>query len=333
MAGLQAPADRIDPIPANPSLLTAARDRTRDGFGVGDAWLRNGVKWNSASCQRSYGWQDCVPSPPDKQHGGLAGLVAADVFTIYSPIECDWANMASEGSLDDAVRQLDTAHAAYVISRALWFGEGLPAVSTDSTGDFGPVTVDPTLRSAAVDLSLETGAQPIEEAVAVLIAAWQECTGGNGGGVLHAPAVVVPYLFGGGTGGGKFVERQGDKLVIASLGLSVSPGPGYPDGSSPQGPSGNGPAIGGGNYQGNANNEVWLYITGPVEYAKTDPQLIQSHGMSGATYEGGASIGADPASYARMNRYEAIAESIACVRFDPCCTLAQLAQNPVGPMS
>lgn len=331
MAGLQAPADRIAPVAPSPSLLTAARDRTKDGFGIGDAWSRTGVKWNSGACTRSLARKDAC-NEGDMAHGALAGLVAVDNLFVVTPIECDWTTMASEDSLRGLVEELNDAHSAYVMSRALWMGEGLAAVTTDTTGDYSNVTVNPTLRSAAVDLSLETGAQPIEEAVPALIAAWRECTGGNGMPTLHVPEIAVPYLFGGGSGGGKFLERQGDALVVPSVGARLSPGPGYPDGPSTAGATGYGPATGGGNYAGNANNELWVYITGPVEYARTDPFLVTSQNMP--TSAGGPQAQTvDPADYMRQNRYESIAQSQALVRFDPCCVLAQLVQNPVGPVS
>lgn len=317
----------VGPIPVQPpvpSILTTARDRSADGFGasapipggVADAlpegvetttaaW-RSGIVWQSFACQQSYLWAHCPPGDDTlKERSDYSGPEASSVFTIYTPLDCDWA--AIETGLDAAARALTEAHSAFGLARALWMGEGLPDALTPNG------TYQPTLRRSATDLG--DAADDLDVVVARLLGEYETATGGLGGAVLHVPSILMTGALGGLPGGGKIATPEGN-VYRGPLGSLVSPGPGYPWGASTEGADGYGPVVADGDtddpdYAGSAADEVWVYVTGPVEYA-LGPVVIER--SSGSTL--------------RTNTVEVIAERPAIYRFDPCSSFAALATNP-----
>lgn len=300
MSGEQ-PIRRIPVVAPVPSILTSARP-------LPDVEWRDGVAWSPASCIPSSNFPWCPAEGQTKAaSGGLSGAVGTKAFMIYTPVECDWTTTDSEAALQEAASQLTDAHTAWGISRALWLGDGLPDLDTQ-----------PTLRRNAVDVTVG-GVMDLDDAVAALLSAYEQCTGGNGGAVLHVPSVLVPGALGGIAGGGRVAWPEG-QFYRAAMGAVLSPGPGYPHGASADGVDGFGPKTGGADaattYQGNALDEVWVYVTGPVEFAvgPIDPMSLTPDAT-------------------RTNRSEVIAERPAIVRFDPCCVFAALAVNTAGLVS
>lgn len=299
-----------------PSILTTARDRSRDGFGEsapvtpglddrGDGALpassaswRNGISWTPLSCQPSGAWAQCPEADSVKDEAvDTGGPVEVMPFWFYTPLSCEWALEPDE--LDTAARALNDTHAAYAVARALWFGEGLPAAN-------------PTLRNTATDVSVGGGTADLDDAVALLLATYETATGGNGGAVLHIPGLALTGALGG-VPGGSFIARPEGNVYRGPLGSLISPGPGYPYGASAAGADGFGPETAPDVYAGTAGDELWVYITGPVEYA-----LGESIELSPT-----------PGLVSRLNVHQVLAERQAIVRFDPCSVFAAKAHATV----
>lgn len=318
------PVVPIEVQPPVPSILTTARNRTADQFGTRAApdvevaegspeplqysW-RTGISWTQSTCQPSTNWPNC-PSQDDITAGkeaadGEMGPVDVAPFWIYTPVECDWQLDRSE--LVDVANRLLDAHTANGVGRALWLGDGLPDVATQ-----------PTLRRSAQNITPAHGAaMDLDDAVALCLAHYEVGTGGNGGAVVHLPSIVITAATGA-VPGGSVIARLVGTHYEGPLGSWISPGPGYPFGRSTTGADGFGPLHDpdvDGWYLGNDEDEVWVYVTGPVEYAVGPLQPISPQRIGGEL---------------RQNRDEIWSERQAIVRFDPCSTYACLANSPVA---
>lgn len=298
MSGQQ-PIGRIPVVAPVPSILTSARPLSEDVD-----WL-SGVAWTPASCRVSSLWPRCPVADSTKVAPVAFGpKVNTDMFMIYTPVDCDWA---TDETVRDVAVELTDVHTAFGIGRALWLGEGLPDLDDQ-----------PSLRRSSTDVSVGA-AMDLDDACALLLSQYEQCTGGNGGAVLHIPSVLIPGALGGIAGGGRVAWPEGN-IYRAALGAVVSPGPGYPHGASVAGTHGFGPKTGGANaattYKGNGLSEAWVYVTGPVEYAVGPIVAVEPV----------------PGSF-RMNRREVIAERPAIVRFDPCCVFGALVTNTAGAVS
>lgn len=335
MGDLQ-PVNRIDPVSPAVSLLTSARDRTLDDFGgsspipagaesglpegtlvpTSAAW-RTGMAWDPVSCQPSYTETRCDASIRHDP-AELTGPVGTDAFRIYTPLSCDWTLRALGEVLAADARDLTEAHLAWGLARALWMGDGLP----DHVTVNGDTTKRPvTLRRAATDVSIGGVAADLDDAVAALLSNYEQCTGGLGGAVLHIPSVLMVGALGGIPNGGRICWPEGN-LYRAALGSVVSPGPGYPHGGHAQDAFAYGPQTGATTeiYKGNATDECWVYVSGPIEYAKSDVQVLPEDEN-------------ERRNWGRTNTYEVWAQREAIVRFDPCCVYAALVKNTAGQVS
>lgn len=317
------PIGPIDVQAPVPSILTTARDRTSDNFGLAPlpvngtqpegglggstvAW-RTGVTWSPTTCQPSGNWEQCV-APEDRassekdEDDGTMTPVTFSPFWSYTPLSCEWTTMPED--VDKAAEALTEAHAAYSVARALWLGEG-----------YGAADTTPTLRNSAVDVTPGGAAVDLDDAVATVLGAYEQGTGGNGAATVHIPGIMFVGALGGLPGGGRVCWPEGQQYRGA-LGSLVSPGPGYPWGASTAGADGYGPQTDVGPpalYAGNAEDEVWVYVTGPVEYALSP--IIR--------------LSPTPGLQQRRNVHEVIAERQAVVRFDPCSVWACRAYNTV----
>lgn len=332
MSGLQE-VDRISPVRPSPSLLTSARDRTGDNFGRGGRTVEiggvevvvpnwaTGIEWNPTACAPSHPWPRCpvVPSGSDaleKEAPANRSKVGTDSFIVYTPMRCDWSLPETE-ILEEAAVELTDVHTAFAVAGALWLGEGL---NDEITLSDGTASRPPTLRRSATDLGL--GAVEFSIAVSELLRAYEECTGGNGGAVLHVPGSLVPYALGAGSGGGAVAVQQADHYVLrAGVGQYLSPGPGYPMGASAAGADGFGPKTSTDPdpeaYAGNLEDQSWIYLSGPVEYAVAPIKVLPEREVDRRQGLG------------RTNTVELYAERLALVRFDPCCVFAALVNTPL----
>lgn len=313
----------IGPIPIKaqtPSILTSATDQTRGGFGASDpvpsdvdppdgalppftaAW-RSGVSWVQA-CQLS----NVFPLCPDPENSGFGdptpdayGHVESAPFWVSTPLACEWSTMPNE--VYDRTRELTIAHTPYGMGRALWMGAGFD-------DPFGQMT----LRNTAVDVSPGGAATDLDDAVALLLATYEQETQGEGGQLIHMPGIMVTSALGGVPGGGFVMKPEGD-IYRGPLGSIVSPGPGYPWGATVDGEDGAGPLIDSSPpaFAGNEADEVWVYISGPVEYALSDVLLLHP----------------DDATGARTNTVDVWAVREAIYRFEPCKVWAAKALLPV----
>jgi hypothetical protein len=290
------PAPRIRPIAPAPSLLTSARPLPTLNWSTGIAW--------STGCQPSYALEYCPPAV-DRTAADDRDIVHTLPFLVYTPMAC--TAPVDEADVEQQARDLTETHTAYGIARALWLGEGLPTDTEDNTV--------PTLRRSAVDVAEATSVD-LDDGVAQLLVHYEECTGGQGGAVVHLPAELIVYALGGGAGGARLCWPEGN-IYRGPQGSVFTAGPGYPLGRSPHGPFGSGPQIGVGNYQGNEASQSWIYVTGPVEYAVGAVRALPE--TSHDRY------------VPRTNLYDVWGERDAIVRFDPCCCFATLVNNP-SPM-
>ena len=317
----------IGPIPIQaptPSILTTARSRTENDFGVrapqpGEVELpegalppnkapwRTGVSWVQVACAESFTLQQC-PTADDIELQDATpdayGLVTSMPFWSYTPIACEWAVDSSE--VDDASAALSEARAAYHLARAVWLGEGIG--ETDLTGDFP----QPTLRNSAQIAPGGDVARPLEDAFALLQAAYTAGTQGLGGQMFHVPDPLIVYALGGGDGG--LVAKAEGNFYRGPNGAVVSNGPGYPVGASADGALGFGPVDDPSTptYIGTDDDEVWIYITGPVEYAMSKVAKLPVSNV-----------------YMVQNRKLAWTMRQMIFRFDPCAVWAALVQSPV----
>lgn len=291
------PAPRIRPIAPSPSLVTSARPLPVDRW-------EGGISW-SPNVQRSHVWPWCPGINPDRKELPVDRVKAfADSFVIYTPAICDLPLGGED--LDEQVRELTEVHTAAGLARALWTGEGL--------GVYDAAKPTVTLRRAA---QMVSGTYDLDDAVAVLLGSYETCTGGNGGATIHVPATLIEGALGGSNNGSRVCWPEG-LIYRAALGAVVSPGPGYPIGSSADGPFGFGPKTStdpaAETYAGNSVDEAWVYISGPVEYAVGDivtrPENPTDRVMN------------------RQNTYEVWGERTAIVRVDPTCVFAVLVNNP-----
>lgn len=309
MSGKQ-PIERIPLVAPVPSLRSSARPLPSVDWSTGIAWTPTpcfGV---------SHNWERCQVGDPEKEESGSSAPVATEPFTIYTPVKCAYFSTEAGERLTVIADELTEVHTDFQLARALWMGDGLTDVA-DAT--YGKV---PTLRRSATDVSSAlNGTAALDDVVAVLLSNYERCTGGNGGAVLHVPTVLIPGALGGGDGGARVAWPEGT-IYRGPMGSVISPGPGYPHDSSAAGANGYGPLASAGPpevYKGNGYNEVWVYISGPIEYALTDvapPNTEEERRIP-----------------ARYNIYEAIGERQAIIRFDPCCVFAARATNTAGEVS
>jgi hypothetical protein len=312
------PVGHIKPVAPVPSILTTARDRTADDFGVHvppgpagpegsgtpvrDSW-RSGLAWSSR-CQESFASWVC-PEPgftrePDADAGGA---VMSAPFHLYTPLSCEWAR--DEDEVESYAADLNEAHLAWGMAKAVWMGEGID--STELT--------QPTLRRSAIDVS-GAAAVTLDEGFELLLAYYELGTGGSGGAIIHLPSVLATSALGGGNGGAILMRPEGN-VYRGPLGALVSPGPGYPLGGSSDGEGGYGPLIDDDPtevYAGNEDDEAWVYISGPLEYALGAAEVERP----------------DADSHLRRNTVEAWARRAAVYRFDPCSVWAVLVESPVA---
>lgn len=306
MSGGYEPVAPIDPVAPSPSLLTVARrlggisESEQPGEVPEDVDLtfwRSGISWVSDACTPTTHEELCTDGArPD----GTAAVLSTEIaypFRYYTEMACDWI---LDGKLADRARGLTEARAAWALSRALWLGEGLPATITDTDAASYETL---TLVNKADDVSAAT-ALDVDDAFARLLSHYETASSGLGGAVLHVPTVLLPHAK-----ATALIWKEGDQYRTTSD-ARVSPGPGYPFGVGAFGPGG----------ASTAADEVWIYVTGPVEYALGDVRVVpEDEAQRRGLY--------------RRNDYQVWAEREAIVRFDPCLAFAALVDSPAGTVS
>ena len=190
------------------------------------------------------------------------------------------------------------ASTAWEFGREFWTGETVNSV----------VPNNPSLQlpfPGSVFPTSHIGSSVIDPVVGMgnLIQAYEDGTH-EGGALVHAPAIVMPYLL-----AEKQITQQGD-IYLGPCGTIVVPGPGYPV-SGATGPKTLAAPTG----MTAAANQAWMFITGPVEKALTDIVIRP---------EDPAMRFFDP----RTNLWRVWAERQAIYRFDPAAVWAQLISVP-----
>lgn len=308
--GAKQPIDRIAYIAPVPSILTSARRLP------GGDWS-TGIAWTPSLCVASSVWEWCPPSSEpaaEKTTNDVPAGVATEPFTVYTPVDCVWVTTEAGERLEALVTEATEVHTARAVARALWLGEGLTDIADDTYG------LPPTLRRSATDVTPGGVPAVLDNVVAILLAAYDEATGGAGGATLHIPTALITGALGGTTGGGRVCWPEGN-LYRGPCGSVVSPGPGYPDGPSANGADGFGPLVDDDPevYAGNGYDEAWVYVSGPVEY-DASPVMVLPESDADRRIN-------------RRNTFEVIAERQAIVRVDPCGVFAARAINDSGQVS
>lgn len=285
MSGV-APIPGIRPVAPSPTLLDVA------GPLPTDQW-QAGIASRGVSCHGGHPWAGICPDG-DAEKVDPAAIVKPEFwpFTFYVPYACDWSLPDQEAAMAaENLAQLE-AVSAWHVSHELWAGTANALEAAVIAGDRDP---NPTLISEALDLTVTDAVHPVF-GLAALMSEYLACTQA-GGGVLHVPPILVPFLVHQG------VLSQVGSVLRAPLGFTVSAGPGYPGTGSP-GPDGDLAPPG----------QVWVIVSGPVEYALGEPKVLPEASQRHAER--------------RLNRYELWAERRAIVRFDPCCVFAILVDVP-----
>ncbi|HLF99333.1 MAG TPA: hypothetical protein VI916_02605 [Acidimicrobiia bacterium] len=291
-------APGIVPRGPGPSLLTAA-SRLPQGID----W-RSGIEYRQTHCFAADQWAFCPGVDDEKPSPSGVGLADFYPFVGLVAAQCDWLlRINAEGEFDPETRsQLDAA-SAWLLSNELWTG-------LTNTGD----SVNPSLQApfpGAVDEFDEThiinsgGALNPVDAIGRLLAAYAAGTF-VGGATLHVPLRLVPILVQNGT-----IDLTGQVLGVDGLAV-VSPGPGYPDAGN------TGPRVSGDTDGLPATAaQVWVYVTGPVEYemapVRLEPEQAESRWLD-----------------RRTNQYYVLAERQMIYRFDPCAIWAALITVPTA---
>lgn len=284
------PIGRIRPVPPTPSLLTSARPLSEDvNWSTGISWI--------TSCIASFSQQYCPPGSLMKGAGRT--VVHTMPFVIYTPISCTMP--VSDGAdLEALAVEATEAHTPAALAHALWMGSTEYDIAD---------TTQPTLRRSAVDVS-HASPVDLDDGVAALLTHYQLCTGGNGGAVVHMPGTMLAAALGGGNGGARLCWPEGN-LYRGAHGSTFVAGPGYPEGFNIDGPNGAGPKFASSpdRYWGTEAGSAWIYVTGPIEYAVSNPIRIIPETERDRTTP-------------LQNKYDFWAERDAIVRFDPCCVFA-----------
>lgn len=287
----------VAPLPVTApavSLATTAR-RLPGAF----EW-RTGIAFRQGQCPTSGRWRYCPDGLDEKTADAGHGSTGFVPFSIYATVRCDMTTPLSADEQHQLVQDQLDAVTPWHLARELWTGEfntsgqpnpTLQAPSPGATNEFDPSHVI-TSPDAAVD------------ALGALYALYERTTKHGGGAVAHVPSELITHLFHQG-----LVKQQGDVFVAPNF--VVSPGPGYP-GSGAYGPKTAAHPSG----ATADSSHVWIYMTGPVEFATGEVQVLPEGSMAFAPR--------------RTNRHELWAEAPAIVRFDPCSVFAALATIPTS---
>lgn len=254
---------------------------------------RSGISWRSTQSLAAFGRALCgtgdMEAAPPLEHPAFYP------YWLYVPYSCDWVlpvgvdgitvggggrtvegeTLTVESYKLDATNSLESM-TAWEVSRELWTG----AIEDDN----------PSLQNKAVDKSAAGAVHPTT-ALGILLENYSDCTQ-EGGAVIHAPLQAVVSLLHSG-----LIKQQGD-VYYGPGGCVISPGPGYPAVATGTGPAG--ADAGAGN--------VWMYVTGPVEYALGD--IVDIPDDIEAFY--------NPTT----NRYEITPQRAVIHRFDTHCVFA-----------
>lgn len=256
------------------SILTAARALPAVNW-------HSGISWRDSVPLVGYRREFCDTS--DAADPGEITQPAFYPYWIYVPYVCDW--VTDDASFRDDAMSAADAVTPWHVARELWTGE---------TED-----ENPSLQSVATDESAADAVHPVT-ALGTLLEAYEDCSQ-SGGATVHVPTAAIASLLSHGV-----VKQQGD-VYYGPNGSVISPGPGYPTAATGTGPAdADDPDAGAGN--------VWMYVTGPVEYA-LDPVAVPLTDLEAHFNR-------------RTNRYEITAQRLAIHRFDPECVFAVRAYVP-----
>lgn len=292
------PVQGILPSPPAVSLLTSGSRR------MTNVEWRSGVSFRGANCPTSGRWWYCAPGDAeDKPIPSGSGLATFLPFMVFVSVACDEVLPDREPELlREGEAGLD-AVLPWHVSRELWTGEyetsgrenpSLQAPFPGETDEFNPDHI----------VNAGGALNPID-ALGALAQAYADGTNHGGDMIVHSPMRLVPWLFHQG------VAYQSGNIINLPNGR-LSPGPGYPAGAGDWGPRTAANPTGAAATSG----QVWLYATGMTEWS-----------------DGPTTI--DPKDRARwfdrrLNKYTAIVERPAIVRFDPCSVFAVLVTLPTG---
>jgi hypothetical protein len=271
-ANLAAPFSLLSvslPLP----VVDGDRVRSRDGLPVNKA-----VRLDHTNRVLTATWENC-PDPEDvKEVEQQASSLTFHPFTWYSEIECD-------GAPGDIARWIDLtaadvkAAAAWQMSHELQTGEV----------NAGTVTASPSLNAVADVVGL-AGDVSLVAGLGAALEAFHKATHAGGQAVIHLPHRLVPAAR-----DANLITTTGATLTGPS-GEAVSVGPGYDSTVGPDGTT-------------TADDESWIYVTGPIFTAVGNP-FDPASPSAGAAFAQGHHA-------PRLNLDVVIAELRGIYAFDP----------------
>lgn len=284
----------IVPRGPGPSLLTAASRLPQ-----GTDWS-NGISFRQTHCFAAGRWAQCPGVDDVKNSPCDPDVVSFFPFTAYVPAQCDNVLPGNEeNEFAPEVRAEMDAASAWELSRELWTAEtnaggvdespGLQRPFPGAADEFDPTHI----------LNGGVAASGVVDAIGQLLEAYANGTL-VGGAVLHLPLRIVPLLIQNGT-----LSASGQVLGVDGIAVAA-PGPGYPTEGAygPRTAANPDGAVA-------ADGEMWLYVTGPVEYEMA-PVTLEPENADARWFD------------RRTNQYYVLAERRMIYRFDPCAVWAIL---------
>lgn len=271
------PLDSVHPVAPEVSLVTSAHPMeglNSDGWAFG-VTARDTLGTPSGRFPRCADEEDVKDDVPD---GGDAPEF--EPLWVYAVDGCE--GRADVDRMRRSARAALDAKLAWEVARELWTGE---------------TTGNPSLQSTAIEITVDPAPAPVVVAARALLANFEDCTKGSQA-FLHVPSIVVDQLI-----DADFARRSGNRLVTP-LGHVVVPGPGYPNMPGDWGPLASDGAAEA------AEGEVWLYVTGPVQFAQGDMVETSSGDAPGV------------GTFARLNKTIVLPERLVLYRFPTDCVFA-----------
>lgn len=259
------------------SLTAAARPLPEDAD-----WTAFGVSYTPENCGKAWVWQECTEATDDDPkplNTGVDAVTFKPFLIEFNAASCDggiagdWDQLSAR-----AKRGLDTR-----TSRGI-------ALALSSSAPDGVANDSPNLPGSATDVTPGSGPASIVNTITGLLQDSVDC-GANGELFIHAPHWTLPHIL--------------KEFLVTQIGSVFKVGPHtlvLDQGYTNEEPTGADPA---------GDGEAWIYVTGPVEFAKTPVQPLDdtSHGFQ-----------------TRLNSANVIAAQLAIYRFDPCCVFAAKAK-------
>lgn len=262
---------------------------------------KSGIQFRSKLISKTHSWpMNCDVTTTEKAIAAPREIVQFGPFALYLDLDqCRYI-------LDDAREMSDLAEMfdagfTWQFAQQFWRGAVDPSI--------------PSLQSSATALTVETAGVAVDALKAVdwLLSASAYCSN-TGGQILHFPSILAGNFL------HDFVMTQVGNTYYGPMGALMVPDFGYPYGPGADGSDTaygplidpNDPSQG---FLGQANDEVWIYVTNRVERDMGTPFELPAteRERRGETW---------------LNQWSGSWEAPVIYRFDTSCVFAVLAKIP-----